>query len=461
MGNQLQQCVVDERDGGIASLQRGNRHGGAKHMKWLMKMMTAIGLWMVIGQSAFAAVGESALSINHYEAKNPVAQVLWIPSEYGLLPQEKKLAKQLQKKGVSVLMPDLFDSYFLPAAPSSMTKIPPAVVANLVEKLRYDHPELPLFVIAPNQGAALAVKALVKVEQSPVQNLGLILLNPNLYVKTPDAGKSAEYWSSVLQLNLPVVVLQAELSPWHWHLESLSQRLSHGGSDVFIKVIPKVRDRYYFRPDAMSIEQQTAAHLATDLTNAMRLLSSYLAESRQAGTNGTVSLLAKEQAAEHLEAQAEAEHEVTPPTDDALPVYKGEQNRRLVLQDMDGKTINLKNYRGKVVLLNFWASWCPPCVHEMPSMAALKTRLKGQDFEILAANLAEDKAAINTFVKSHPVNFPILLDPKGSAVKEWKVFAYPSSYLIDKKGQIRYALFGGYEWTSPAAMHAIEQLLKE
>jgi peroxiredoxin len=153
--------------------------------------------------------------------------------------------------------------------------------------------------------------------------------------------------------------------------------------------------------------------------------------------------------------------ESTPPNDDALPVYKGEQNRRLVLQDMDGKTINLKDYRGKVVLLNFWASWCPPCVHEMPSMAALKTQLKGQDFEILAANLAEDKAAINAFVKSHPVNFPILLDPKGSAVKEWKVFAYPSSYLIDKKGQIRYALFGGYEWTSPAAMHAIEQLLKE
>jgi Peroxiredoxin len=456
-GTNYKKVSLMKRDGRIASVQWGKSHGEAQsHMKRLMKMIAVIGLVLGVCQTAYAASEQDALSISHYEAKNPIAQVLWIPSEYGLLPQEKKLAKQLTKKGVSVLMPDLFDSYFLPAAPSSMTKIPPAVVANLIEKLQYDHPELPLFVIAPNQGAALAVKALVKVEQSPVKNLGVILLNPNLYVKTPEAGKSAEYWPSVLQLNLPVMVLQAELSPWHWHLSSLSQRLSHGGSDVFIKVIPKVRDRYYFRPDAMSIEQQTATHLATDLTNAMRLLSGYLAESRKAGTNGSALSLAMEQPEEQPKLD-----ESTPPNDDALPVYKGEQNRRLVLQDMDGKTINLKDYHGKVVLLNFWASWCPPCVHEMPSMAALKTQLKGQDFEILAANLAEDKAAINAFVKSHPVNFPILLDPKGSAVKEWKVFAYPSSYLIDKKGQIRYALFGGYEWTSPAAMHAIEQLLKE
>ncbi|WP_024852063.1 TlpA disulfide reductase family protein [Hydrogenovibrio kuenenii] len=425
----------------------------------LLSVARMLGLMAVLVSSlfrpAFAASDEDSLSMNRFTAKAPVAQVLWIPSEYGLLPQEKKLAKQLQQKNISVLMPDLFDSYFLPAAPSSMKKIPPEVVANLIVKLQYDHPNLPLFIIAPNQAAALAVKALVKVEQSPVKNVGLILLNPNLYVKTPEAGKNAEYWPSVLLLNLPIMVLQSELSPWHWHLAALSQRLSHAGSDVFIKVIPKVRDRYYFRPDAMDIEQQTAKHLANELAGAMGLLSSYLAEPRQAGKSddSTTQLT--------TEKQTQERDESTPPNDDVLPAYTGVQNRSLVLQDRAGKTVNLKDYRGKVVLLNFWASWCPPCVHEMPSMATLKNRLKGQDFEILAANLAEDKAAIDAFVKTHPVNFPILLDPKGSAVKEWKVFAYPSSYLIDKKGQIRFALFGGYEWTSPAAMKAIENLLKE
>lgn len=418
-------------------------------------LLSGVIFGVLISNQAAAAMDGSDLSMNRYTAKSPIAQVLWVPSEHGLLRQEKAVAKQLQKKHISVLMPDLFDSYFLPAAPSSLKKIPPAVIANLITKMQYDHPDLPLFVVAPNQGAALAVKALVRVEQTPVKNLGLILLNPNLYVKTPEAGKSAEYWPSVLKLNLPVMVLQAELSPWHWHLAALSQRLSHSGSDVFVKVISKVRDRYYFRPDAMTIEQQVAKQLPNELVNAMKLLSNYLSEPRQAGKlDESATLLA-------TAPQKEEVDEETPPNDDALPVYKGPQGRSLVLQDRDGKAVKLKHYRGKVVLLNFWASWCPPCVHEMPSMAMLKKHFKGQDFEILAANLAEDKPAIDAFLKTHPVNFPILLDPKGSAVKEWKVFAYPSSYLIDKQGKIRYALFGGYEWTSPAAMKTIERLLKE
>lgn len=407
-------------------------------------------VWLMVCFSAVANADNSAdtLTLNRFDANAPYAQVLWIPSEKGVLPQEIQLAKQLKAKHISVMMPDLFDSYFLPAAPSSLQKISPQVIANLIEKRQAESPQLPLFVIAPNRAAALAIKALIHVEQTPVRNIGLILLNPNLYVKTPEAGKTAEYWPSVSRLNLPVMVMQAALSPWRWHLPTLDQRLSTGGSDVFIKVLPKVRDRYYFRPDAMRFEQKRAEQLPQELLSAMALMSPYLSQSRQVG-KATVAAAKK-----------------PPPllpmsVGEGLPKYQGAQNRKLVLQGMNGKTFDLNAYKGKVILLNFWASWCPPCVHEMPSMAQLKTHLKGQPFEILAANLAEEKPAIEAFLKAHPVNFPILMDPKGSAVKEWKVFAYPSSYLIDKQGKIRYALFGGYDWASPTALKTIKNLLKE
>lgn len=399
------------------------------------------------------AYAEAPLSVNEtlavhaYVADHPVARVLWIPSEYGVLPQEEALAKHLQQQGISVWIPDFFESYFLPVAPSSLRKVPPAVVTRWVKRLHQQEPKLPLFVIAPNQAAALAVKSLVQFQQTPQNMVGLILLNPNLYIETPAAGTVAEYWSAVQQVNLPIYVIQAQLSPWRWHLSTLQQKLSSAGSDVFVKLIPQVRDRYYFRPDAMAVEQQKAAHLKGALFAAMQTLSPYMKPARQA----QVQVGAKPKPVQSQPADSKA----------TIPVYKGEQNRPLVLEDLNGRTYNLADYKGQVVLVNFWASWCPPCVHEMPSMARLKKRLKGEPFEILAANLAEAPPAIDAFIKAHPVNFPILLDQEGSAVQAWKVFAYPSSYLIDKKGRIRYALFGGFDWDSPAALNKIEALLAE
>ena len=404
--------------------------------------------WMTVVNASEEDLNAS-LTLNRFEAEQPMAQLLWLPSEYGVLPEEEQVAKQLQAKHISVILPDLFDSYFLPTAPSSLQKIPPAVIADLIQQLKAEHPQLPLFMVAPNRAAALAVKALVKLEQQPVQKIGLILLNPNLYIKTPEAGKSAAYWPSVSRLNLPVMVIQAELSPWRWHLLELVEQLSTAGSDVFFKLVPKVRDRYYFRPDAMVTEQQTAQQLTPQLMQAMAALVPYLNQPRQA----LAPVFTAEEVAE-VSAEKASRGE-------AIPIYQGKQNRSLVLQDLQGRQVNLKDYRGKVVLLNFWASWCPPCVHEIPSMVKLKKQLKGQPFEILAVNLAEEKPAIEAFLQQHPVNFPILLDPNGTVVKDWKVFAYPSTYLIDKKGKIRYALFGGYDWSSPEALKTVKSLLNK
>lgn len=133
----------------------------------------------------------------------------------------------------------------------------------------------------------------------------------------------------------------------------------------------------------------------------------------------------------------------------------------LVLPTLDQERIDLKQARGKVVLVNFWAVWCPPCRKEMPSMNRLMAKLAGKPFLILGVNEGESPEEIQAFLKQVPVDFPILLDSEGSYLKSWKVFAFPTSYVVDKQGRLRLGLFGSIEWDSPEAMAQLEKLLAE
>ena len=112
-----------------------------------------------------------------------------------------------------------------------------------------------------------------------------------------------------------------------------------------------------------------------------------------------------------------------------------------------GGMIGLDEYRGKVVLLNFWASWCPPCVSEMPSLERLHRQMQGKDFQILA--VSEDEggwAPIDRFLKRLPVTMTILLDGRGDAAALYGTNELPETYLIDKKGVIIKKYRGPRNW---------------
>ncbi len=377
------------------------------------------------------------------------ARLLWLPSEYGVLPQEKQLARALAKQGVESVFVDLFEAYFLPTAPSSLSKIPAESLGMLLH--RTCKAEVPCFIVSADRGALLAVRAWQAAQQAgALRNAALVLINPNLYVATPVPGQTARYWPEAARLNAPVVVFQAELSPWRWRLAELVQRLQQGGSDVLTWLLPGVRDRFYFRPDAMPVEQAAARGFPRQLARAMALIAPWMVQPRVLPQGGSPTF-SKAQKSAAAPAAKKA----------ALLPYSGPQYGELRLRDLDGREVALSDYRGKVVLVNFWASWCPPCVHEIPSMVALKQSLTGQPFEILAVNLAEDAQAVKTFLQRHPVNFPVLLDPSGRVIKAWRVFAYPSSYLIDRQGRIRYAAFGALDWAAPEVRRQIEALLAQ
>ena len=114
------------------------------------------------------------------------------------------------------------------------------------------------------------------------------------------------------------------------------------------------------------------------------------------------------------------------------------------LKSRDGSNIKLSELRGQVVMVNFWASWCGPCRQEMPLLEQLYQRYQPMGFTLLGVNVEEDSAAANKVLKEIPVSFPILYDNQNSVSENYQVRAMPSTFLIDRDGNIRY-LHKGYQ----------------
>ena len=142
-----------------------------------------------------------------------------------------------------------------------------------------------------------------------------------------------------------------------------------------------------------------------------------------------------------------------------LRPWSGGATPPLVLQDLDGRPHRLEDYRGKVVLINFWATWCEPCRAEMPSLNKLRAALAGRPFAVLAVNLAEPEARIRRFMEQVPLDFPVLLDRDTAAAKAWKARILPASFLVGPDGRIRYSVLGEIDWTQDRVREAIQALL--
>ncbi len=373
---------------------------------------------------------------------------IWLPSEAGPQTADTTLAEQLTRQGNEVWRVDLLEARFLPLADSSLLQVPaPDIGAVLNRALQTRDKQI--FIIANGRSAIPLLRGVRDWQRDNNDTrrfAGVILVSPKLFVETPEPGEEARLLPIVTASNVPMYWLQPDQSPWYWKLPQMISALESGGSDVFVRVLHGVRDRFYFRPDANTAENALREKLPTLLISAATALSSVAHKRRQAVTIASPSPA--------ISAGKKA---------NTLKAYKGDPNAPpLRLENLSKKIISLADYRGRVVLVNFWASWCPPCVHEMPSMQRLADGLSDKPFEILAVNMAESPVVIREFLQTRVnVDFPILLDRDGAALKRWQVFAFPTSFVIDKSGRIRFGLFGATEWDSPEIVQKIQQLLRE
>ena len=138
-----------------------------------------------------------------------------------------------------------------------------------------------------------------------------------------------------------------------------------------------------------------------------------------------------------------------PAPDFSLPVLGGEAK------------LSLGSLRGKVVLLNFWATWCKPCEDEMPAMERLYRSLAGTDFELVAVSVDEDPAAVVSFVKRLGLSFPVLWDSTQSVTADYQTFRFPESLLVGRDGVVLERYVGPKEWDADAYVDRIRRLLTE
>jgi peroxiredoxin len=132
------------------------------------------------------------------------------------------------------------------------------------------------------------------------------------------------------------------------------------------------------------------------------------------------------------------------------------------LIDLNGKKLGLRQFKGKIILLNFWATWCGPCKEEMPNLEALHQRFKERNFVLLTISVDyEDLKPVKEFIDKHHYTFPVLLDPKCETVDLFEVKGIPTTLLIDKKGRMVGKAIGPRDWMSPEVISLINLLVEK
>ena len=129
------------------------------------------------------------------------------------------------------------------------------------------------------------------------------------------------------------------------------------------------------------------------------------------------------------------------------------------LNDASGQRLSRDDYRNKVTVINFWASWCRPCVEEIPSLNNLRQQMAGEPFELISINYAEETEQIQRFLQQVNVEFPVLLDTDGRESAKWQVLVFPSTFVIGPDGKIVYGLNGAIHWDDPKVVAQLKALL--
>jgi len=430
----------------LTTCHRRYNHPGAQFLVLVILLQVFCQVTAAPKEDSVTSTDGTEISFTRYPADGKTL-FIWLPSEAGIQDGEKRTAAALSQAGHEVWLADIFESRFLPVATSSLDRIPAEDINSLIDAA-YEQKQH-IYLLSSGRGSLPLLRGLHRWQlQHPSHQTqpAVILLSPKFYYETPDPGQAARLLPIVEQTNALLFIIQPTQSPWRWKLGQTIPALQQAGSDVYLQLLPRVRDRFYFRPDATQREQTLGQHLPALIQQAARALDGWPSQKR------TVSPLTRDIAPLPT---GKKPRELKPYTGNTTPPP-------LKLNGLDNNNYDLSDYRGQVVLVNFWASWCPPCVHEMPSMQRLQKRMQDRPFTILAVNMAEDQQTINEFLNTKVnVSFPILLDHDGQALQRWGVFAFPTSYVIDKQGRIRYALFGSVDWEDQDIVSKLIALLNE
>jgi thiol-disulfide isomerase/thioredoxin len=269
--------------------------------------------------------------------------------------------------------------------------------------------------------------------------VGAVLFTPYSFAYIPPLGTAPEYLPIVESTNIPLMIYQAKGSATHGQFDSLLQKLRSHDSPVYTRLVADVVSLFYEDPPTEAMTRN-AQQLAPSIRRVLPLLAQHDYPLRAAG----------------LTRPAEPKSGI----DIYLREYSGGSRPGPIrLEDIGGKRVERIDFSGKVTLVNFWATWCPPCIEEIPSLNRLKTKLAGRPFELISINYRQDRETVLDFMQRVRVDFPVLLDVDGELATAWRVISYPSSFVIDKAGNISYGVNAAIDWDAPELLERLETLM--
>lgn len=269
----------------------------------------------------------------------------------------------------------------------------------------------------------------------------LVLLYPSLYVNTPVAGHERVLFPVARHTALPITVVQPELGAQASTIDDTVAALRQGGSLVRLARVAATTDGIYKFQHIRAMSAHTA-QLLTGAETAMR-------EARKQQGFKVAALPPYDASTEPQSTIAAG----------LTPIEGGVALQDIRLTNIDGQDVDLKrDFAGKALLLTFWATWCPHCVEEIPSMNRALAQLDKERFAIVSVSYKDTEAIMNAFRKKVPMDFPVLMDRDGQVSKAWKVYAFPSSFLIDRSGRVRYSINTGAVWDAPDVMEKLREI---
>ena len=382
-------------------------------------------------------IGNEEITAEVFGAGN-ATRVLWIAPSYGIHARHQQIAQLLGSSGLEVWQIDLPDSLFMPRTATSMRKISPHIVAGLIEHFGKNNKKV--LLISSSYGAIPVLRGVQhwqSTQPSEWTVIGVVLFSPYLYTQVPPLGQSPLFIP--VNTSVPIYIFQDEKNGNRWQFPAMLKHLQKT-TTVYSEIMKGTTSLFYEKDTAIDTLNMLEA-ITDKIKQRMPLLEKYQYALTAPPVNPGKTL--------NLGLDAELES------------YKGNTKAQpFSLKDVTGKTYTRNNFTGKVTIINFWASWCPPCVEEIPSLNRLRKKMQGKKFELISINYAQTAPQIKDFMQKVAVDFPVLIDPEGKIAAKWNVVAFPSTFVIGPDGEIQYGVNAAIHWDTVEVINQLQKLIQ-
>lgn len=393
-------------------------------------------------------VRDTELSLLRFAAEGKHLIIMVSPG-FGDQRRSYDIAEAISRRGIEIWHIDLAESLFLPQSTGTLRALDGSHVAALISaahRLSGKHITLmtrSYAALPVLRGARLwqAQAGLSNAAETDVLT-GAILFSPELYSEIPSLGLDPVYDPIATSTNIPIMLYQSGRRGNRWQLDKTLENLESGGAGVYLKLLPDVTGVFY--------SKDTAAETLALLESLPQEIERVVDMLERIPTPLTVNALP----ADIVSKKSSVDITLKPFAGKLKPV-------EIKLTQVSGERFVRKDFSGKVTLVNFWASWCGPCVEEIPALNRLREHMQGRTFELISINYAEKPEQVREFLDSVQVDFPVLLDRDGSYSARWNVLVYPATFVISKEGAIVYGVNGAIEWDSPEIINKLEALIDE